>query len=585
MLLTLCSLHNIEGYSGVLLSCPLKNPVRIDGVWTTNEEWLDAYQVHVRTGYFAGNGSTAKTDIYICFKHDAQRLYVLVDFISDPKVDVGTNNPDSACFHLDTKGDGGDRRQEDDFTAWIKWEDTRKFVLRFDDYNDVTLSPPQGMEAGSSMDASNDPFSSNSHVIYEIAIPRSLFKGPNDPGLLVHVQDHTAVHHLVWQPTIMANLPYERRIMPKTFGRVHFLEKPRAWEYKALASLHPVQIDGKWTTQDEWADAVEEALVCVQGDGIGYMRVKFDEKMLYVLGDFPTDTTTDFFPTSGDPSGAYLSIDTIGDAGEEPKTDDYMLDVRWKTDKPEFTVSGGTGSRWGEFKVPDLSLFAASCQFEGANDPHSKEGHAVYEFAISKSLLGNSTTMRIRLSLWDRGSLTNVHWPPWRSTPNEWGIVRIIPPQLSILTESKSVDVPTGRSVSLPIVLTAVNNFQGQVELRVSGTGQGLTTLIDQTSFAMPLNGTHRVRLTIQVDERASPGSRQLTITATGKGATGQVGVTVNVQLSHTVMETVTGTQTGMPGITTMLGLIAVVLVVIAVVAAMMMSKRRSARQMSTVTA
>lgn len=114
-----------RAYSGALLSYPLENPVTIDGKWTTDREWSDAYQdlFAPAIGYRAGSGhEKVPVDIRICLKHDESKLYILVDFISDPRVNFGSNNPDSAWFYLDTLGNGGSKLQEDDVVAMIFWE-------------------------------------------------------------------------------------------------------------------------------------------------------------------------------------------------------------------------------------------------------------------------------------------------------------------------------------------------------------------------------------------------------------------------------------------------------------------------------
>jgi hypothetical protein len=579
-----------EAYNGVLLSYPLVNPVTIDGKWTNPQEWSDASQTPQRIGYFAGNGSRVAVDVRILLKHDDRNLYALVDFLSDPSVSPGLSNPDSAWFYLDTLGNGGDKEQKDDLAAWINWRSATKAAVELLDYQDKGVSLPEGMQGASSADASNDPFSSSPHMIYEISIPRSLFNGPSDPAMLVHVQDHTPVDPKTWKPTIMSDFPFGSSRMPSSYARIQFLSAARFWQYTAVGSLNTVQVDGKWTSPDEWADAAGEALVCVQGDGQAYMKVKLDGKMLYILGDFVSDNTTDYYPPSGDASGAYLHIDTQGDDGQSPRTDDYMFDIRWKTDKPEFTVSQGTGSGWSEYKTADPNLFLAASQFDGGNDPYSKQPHAVYEFAISRRLIGNSTTVGIRLSLWDRGSSTNLHWPPMRIFPSEAGLVRIVSPGLTASAQSNRVEVPPGKSISLPITLTANNNFQGAVDLQVSISGQGLAGSLSPQSVTMPVNATEHVDLTIQADQNASPGIYELTISATGEGVTSSLGLTVEVKSAPATPTTVQQTSLQstapaptfteqIPGGITGLALIGVAFV--AIVGLVMLARKRKRSQES----
>jgi hypothetical protein len=236
-------LPTVEAYEGVLLSYPLRNQVTVDGKWTNQQEWSDASQVRLlpATGYFAGNKSMTPVDARICLKHDENTLYILVDFISDHSVEFGWNNPDSAWFYLDTLGNGGNKMQEDDIVMLMEWivingVDTP--VLKFLEYGvegKVKWSidgasfgevvPAEGMQAASSSDPSNDQFSSSPHVIYEISIPRSMFKGTGDPGILFHLQDHNSADPKDYEQTIFADFPYrgpKSGLNPNQFFRIQF---------------------------------------------------------------------------------------------------------------------------------------------------------------------------------------------------------------------------------------------------------------------------------------------------------------------------------------------------------------------------
>lgn len=539
-------------YSGVLLSYPLEYPVTIDGKWTTEREWSDADQMRLlpAIGYFIGNNSMAYVDVRVCLKHDEKNLYVLVDFISDNSSEPGSpSDPDMVSFYLDTLGNGGNNLQQDDVVAVIEWtivNHVNAFVLKFlevaaqgevnwDLYGVrmVEAAPPEGMQAAASSDASNDKFSSSRHAIYEIEIPRSIFKGPNDPAISIRVQDHGSANPKDCKQAIFADFPHREPngdLRPNYFSRIQFLKAPRLWQYNALSSLNTVHIDGIWTTPDEWADAVEEPLVCIQGDGRGFLKAKFDSSMLYLLGDFLSDTTADYNLPS-DPSGARLSVELSGH--------EYALSVTWRKGKPEFTVMNGSSGA-AESEPRDRSLFLAASQFDGGHDPYSKKTHAVYEFGIGRNLVGNSTIIRLRLGMWDWVSGTSLHWPPFRIFPSEAGLLFIVPPMLNASAYSSRLEMQVGESLGLPIVLTATNNFQGTVEVHASASGQNLVVSLSPRSVTMPINGKERVELTVQADQNAGPGVYDLIISATGNGVACSLKLAVEVKsapLSETALQ------------------------------------------------
>lgn len=73
-------------------------------------------------------------------------------------------------------------------------------------------------------------------------------------------------------------------ILPSTLG-VSFGENDRS--IFIPKSQQPPQIDGRWTSKTEWADASETRIV--DEKSTAYLRMKHDGIFLYVLIDFISD--------------------------------------------------------------------------------------------------------------------------------------------------------------------------------------------------------------------------------------------------------------------------------------------------------
>jgi len=167
---------------------------------------------------------------------------------------------------------------------------------------------------------------------------------------------------------------------------------------EAPTSVNAVSVDGRWTNLKEWEDAREISMFVVQGEGRAYMKVKHDSSNIYFLFDFVTDIS----PAPEQPTGgtaydaAYLSIDADDNLIWDEKVD-FTAEVQWPSQFANYTVS----ATW----------FRGSMSYISTS--HSEKAHAVYEFAIPKSVLHNSTMIGVRASVWDRTSVCNLHWPNW----------------------------------------------------------------------------------------------------------------------------------------------------------------------------
>lgn len=158
------------------IMCPTsQNTVNIDGKWTAANEWSDAFEG--KLSFVTGTG-----EAYLRLKHDADSLYALVDCVSlkTPQKD------DKAIVVVDTKNDGGEILQKDDFLLMCGYLSDRNAVTmlgwgtgtkELKDFGPGSWeSPPKGFSAASTTDAQNNPYSKEGHAVWEFKIPKSEFK-------------------------------------------------------------------------------------------------------------------------------------------------------------------------------------------------------------------------------------------------------------------------------------------------------------------------------------------------------------------------------------------------------------------------
>ena len=146
------------------------NKITIDGKWTTSDEWNDAFEETLNFG----NGSG---EAYLRVKHDAENLYVLVDFLTYHEIKTG----DGCLVVLDTKHDGGSSVQSDDLAVLIRWNTPTEIypAIQWEGWWSEWEFLPSDFEVGSSTDAEQSPYPTNPHLIFEFKIPKSSLKSPS----------------------------------------------------------------------------------------------------------------------------------------------------------------------------------------------------------------------------------------------------------------------------------------------------------------------------------------------------------------------------------------------------------------------
>ena len=153
------------------------NKIIVDGKWTTLDEWDDAIEETLDFGKGSG-------EAYLRVKHDAENLYVLVDFLTYYEIKTG----DSCMVVLDTKHDGGSMIQPDDLAVLIRWNTPTEIypAIQWEGWVADWEFLPSDFEVNSSIDAEQDPYSTTPHLIFEFKIPKSSFKSSSTTlGFLV----------------------------------------------------------------------------------------------------------------------------------------------------------------------------------------------------------------------------------------------------------------------------------------------------------------------------------------------------------------------------------------------------------------
>jgi len=183
----------------------LDNPVTIDGRWTNEHEWVDAFELSI--GFAQGSG-----EAYFKAKHDNNYLYALIDFVSD----VESQEADVGAVAIDSKNNGGSTPQTDDFVLLGRWNSPTEFAnviawgtgTAWGEFMGLT----GGFKVACSKNAANDAYSSSSHLIYEFQIPMSELN-PTGIGIYVAAFDRE-VNKGAWPWAPMEN--------PSQYGYMKF---------------------------------------------------------------------------------------------------------------------------------------------------------------------------------------------------------------------------------------------------------------------------------------------------------------------------------------------------------------------------
>lgn len=164
----------------------LVNPVTLDGKWSSPTEWSDTNRISLYL--VQGPESTG----YLRVKHDTDKLYLMVDFISgitpaNAQTSSSGSAYDSTNFGIDQNIN--DTKTTQDVTVLLKWENGKSAP--------DAVSPPW-VSGAMSYNGTNDPDAPRSaiHAVFEFAVPMGTFENPS--AIRVSVWDQSRGVNMHW---------------------------------------------------------------------------------------------------------------------------------------------------------------------------------------------------------------------------------------------------------------------------------------------------------------------------------------------------------------------------------------------------
>jgi len=210
-------------------------------------------------------------------------------------------------------------------------------------------------------------------------------------------------------------------------------------------------IDGYFNNANEWNTTRMEEVTPT--DKVVYY-IGHDDRFLYVLEDFVTDTEVYGTTMRGDQGWVY--IDQRHDGGPSPKVDDFTIDIEW-TDSYRnlYFIWRGDGKGWGGEKIMDDFYWNVKAKSSLSQSPNSQTSHLIYEFRIPLNFndqlkaplnFDEKITIGLRLRVYDQDRQVGVEFPR-RSSP-------LLPDSWADLIFS-SMPIPEFPKWLIPVVVSA----------------------------------------------------------------------------------------------------------------------------------
>jgi hypothetical protein len=221
--ITLMLMPSVSVYSSStdeLIIPKSKEPVRIDGKWSSKMEWNDASETKI-----VRNGVTA----YLKMKQDDRFVYILTDFISDEGLD---KRGDWAVVCFDTKNDDSMMPLQDDYCFYLATRagDVRSGIMQGNGKSWTIMLEAKIIDRFADMDSSrfNDPYESErEHVISEFRISKESYGLEEKMGFYVYLNDGYHNNFVEWpmdaggkQFGINARTVKDVLVSPDKWGRI-----------------------------------------------------------------------------------------------------------------------------------------------------------------------------------------------------------------------------------------------------------------------------------------------------------------------------------------------------------------------------
>ncbi len=211
----------------------------------------------------------------------------------------------------------------------------------------------------------------------------------------------------------------------------------------------PATVDGAWTTEDEWTDAL---LVPVSDNVSFWYNVDLNQYSCQFCVEIFNDDTDDI-----DDYWQFCFDDSNG-GGTAPASGDYRVDIVGHTD---LVIYEGTGEDWEEIEAQEGEISWANSI---SDSPLDSTPHWILEFTFIKisgnAMIANAPPTGLRVAVYDASnSEAGVQaWAPDSdvNVPDEWGLI-----------STYSADpIPEGLTFAVMAVLSSISLLAGSHYLR-----------------------------------------------------------------------------------------------------------------------
>jgi hypothetical protein len=219
------------------------------------------------------------------------------------------------------------------------------------------------------------------------------------------------------------------------------------WDYSIIeytGGITPATVDGVWTTDDEWNDALT---VPISDTATFWYYAEINIFSCEFLVEFFSDTTDD--------TEDYwqFCFDDMENGGTAPQTGDYRVDIVGHTDVVIYT---GDGSSWVESTLTpsDVGLTWANSI---SDSPIDSNPHWILEFTFIKTvaMIPSAPPSGLRVAVYDASnSEAGVQdWAPDSDVdvPDEWGVI----------SEYSADSIPEGLNFAVMVFLSSVSLVVG----------------------------------------------------------------------------------------------------------------------------
>jgi len=186
-------------------------------------------------------------------------------------------------------------------------------------------------------------------------------------------------------------------------------------------------IDGYFNKASEWNTTRIERVTSTD-KAIYY--VGHDDRFLYVLEDFVTDTEVYGTDMKGDQGWVY--VDQRHDGGSIPRIDDFVIDIEWvDSHRNLYFVWRGDGKGWAGEKTMNDFYWNINARSSLSRSPNSQTPHLIYEFRIPLNFsdqlkvplnFDEKIMIGLRLRVYDHDRQVGIEFPRGSSPliPDSW---------------------------------------------------------------------------------------------------------------------------------------------------------------------